>query len=77
MAFLVLPSMPRWGFMFPLGGMQRPGRAMPMTRLLRIAGGIVLEGNDLVQVLPELWPMLAFLAVAGTIALKRYRQTLD
>jgi len=28
-------------------------------------------------VLPELWPMLAFLLVAGTLALARYRQTLD
>jgi ABC-2 type transport system permease protein len=27
--------------------------------------------------LPELWPMLAFLIVAGAVALARYRQTLD
>jgi ABC-2 type transport system permease protein len=32
---------------------------------------------DAAHVLPELWPLLAFLFVAGVVALKRYRQTLD
>jgi hypothetical protein len=27
--------------------------------------------------LPELWPLLGFLFVAGVVALRRYRQTLD
>jgi ABC-2 type transport system permease protein len=39
--------------------------------------GILLKGNGFLQVLPELWPLLAFLAVAGAVALARYRQTLD
>jgi len=38
---------------------------------------ILLKGSELPAVLPELWPMLAFVAVAGAVALKRYRQTLD
>jgi len=37
----------------------------------------MLKGNGLVQTLPELWPMLLFLELAGALALKRYRQTLD
>jgi ABC-2 type transport system permease protein len=76
-----LPNILLSGFMFPFAGMpvwaQWIGEALPLTHFLRIVRGIMLKGNDIAQVLPELWPMLAFLAVAGAVALKRYRQTLD
>ncbi len=79
--FFFLPSMLLSGFMFPFRGMpvwaQRIGEVLPLTHFLRIVRGIMLKGNTAAQVLPELWPMLAFLLVACTIALKRYRQTLD
>ncbi|MFO1341211.1 MAG: ABC transporter permease [Burkholderiaceae bacterium] len=79
--FFFLPSMLLSGFMFPFRGMpgwaQAIGELLPLTHFLRIVRGILLKGNGLVDVLPELWPMLAFLAVAGAVALKRYRQTLD
>ncbi len=79
--FFFLPSMLLSGFMFPFRGMpawaQNLGEVLPLTHFLRIVRGIMLKGNDLVQVLPELWPMLAFLIVAGAVALARYRRTLD
>jgi len=50
---------------------------LPLTHFLRIVRGILLKGNGLGQVLPELWPMLAFVGVAGALALLRYRKTLD
>jgi ABC-2 type transport system permease protein len=79
--FFFLPSILLSGFMFPFRGMPRwaqwIGEALPLTHFLRIVRGIMLKGNELAQVLPELWPMLAFLTVAGAVALKRYRQTLD
>ena len=79
--FFFLPSMLLSGFMFPFRGMpgwaQTIGEALPLTHFLRIVRGIMLKGNAMSQLLPELWPMLAFLVVAGTIALMRYRQTLD
>jgi len=79
--FFFLPSMLLSGFMFPFRGMPRwaqwLGEVLPLTHFLRIVRGIMLKGNELGQVLPELWPMLAFLLVAGTLALARYRQTLD
>ena len=79
--FFFLPSMLLSGFMFPFRGMpiwaQNLGEVLPLTHFLRIVRGIMLKGNDLVQVLPELWPMLAFLFVAGMLALARYRRTLD
>jgi len=79
--FFFLPSILLSGFMFPFRGMpqwaQWLGEALPLTHFLRVVRGILLKGNALPQVLPELWPMLAFLALAGTLALMRYRQTLD
>ena len=79
--FFFLPTMLLSGFMFPFRGMpkwaQWLGEVLPLTHFLRIVRGIMLKGNELGQVLPELWPMLAFLLVAGTLALARYRQTLD
>jgi ABC-2 type transport system permease protein len=79
--FFFLPSMLLSGFMFPFRGMPRwaqyVGEVLPLTHFLRIVRGIMLKGHDLPQVLPELWPLLAFLLVAGAVALKRYRQTLD
>ena len=60
------------------GWAQWLGEVLPLTHFLRIVRGILLKGNDLVQLLPELWPMLAVPAGwPGLVALARYRQTLD
>jgi len=79
--FFFLPSILLSGFMFPFRGMpewaQWIGEVLPLTHFLRIVRGIMLKGNTVGQLLPELWPMLAFMAVAVFVALKRYRQTLD
>ena len=79
--FFFLPSMLLSGFMFPFRAMpvwaQCIGEVLPLTHFLRIVRGILLKGSTAAQLLPELWPLLAFLFVAGAIALKRYRQTLD
>ncbi len=79
--FFFLPSMLLSGFMFPFRAMpdwaQVIGEILPLTHFLRIVRGILLKGNVLDQLWPELWPMLLFLLVAGFVALKRYRQTLD
>jgi ABC-2 type transport system permease protein len=79
--FFFLPSLLLSGFMFPFRGMpqwaQVIGEVMPLTHFLRIVRGILLKGNGVAEVLPHLWPIALFMLVAGTIALKRYRQTLD
>ena len=79
--FFFLPSMLLSGFMFPFRAMpqwaQWLGELLPLTHFLRIVRGIMLKGNTAAVLLPELWPMLAFMAAAGVLALLRYRQTLD
>jgi ABC-2 type transport system permease protein len=79
--FFFLPSMLLSGFMFPFRGMpnwaQVLGEILPLTHFLRIVRGILLKGNGLAEIVPELWPIGLFMLVAGTVAMKRYRQTLD
>lgn len=79
--FFFLPSILLSGFMFPFRGMpqwaQWLGEALPLTHFLRIVRGILLKGNGLAEILPNVWPMLAFIAVVMTIAVRRYRRTLD
>ena len=79
--FFFLPSMLLSGFMFPFRGMpqwaQYLGEVLPLTHFLRIVRGVMLKGSGAAELLPELWPMLAFLAVAGGVALLRYKKTVD
>jgi hypothetical protein len=66
--FFFLPSLLLSGFMFPFRGMpgwaQAIGEVLPLTHFLRVVRGILLKGNGLAEVGPELWPVAAFAAVA-------------
>jgi ABC-2 type transport system permease protein len=79
--FFFLPSILLSGFMFPFRGMPRwaqfVGEALPLTHFLRVVRGILLKGNGLAQIAPNLWPIALFMLVAGLVALLRYRETLD
>jgi ABC-2 type transport system permease protein len=79
--FFFLPSMLLSGFLFPFRGMpgwaQVAGELLPLTHFLRIVRGILLKGTGWAEAWPQLWPILLFLLVVATIALRRYRQTLD
>ena len=79
--FFFLPSILLSGFMFPFRGMpiwaQTIAQVLPLTHFLRIIRGILLKGNGLEMILPEIWPIALFMFFALIIALKRYRQTLD
>jgi ABC-2 type transport system permease protein len=79
--FFFLPSILLSGFMFPFRGMpdwaQAFGEILPLTHFLRIVRGILLKGNGWADVWPEMWPLLVFMLAAMTIALRRYRRTLD
>jgi ABC-2 type transport system permease protein len=79
--FFFLPSMLLSGFMFPFRGMPRwaqlVGELMPLTHFLRAVRGILLKGNGLAEIAPQLWPIALFMLVAGLVAMRRYRETLD
>jgi ABC-2 type transport system permease protein len=79
--FFFLPSLLLSGFMFPFRGMpdwaQTLGSCLPLTHFLRVVRGVMLKGNGLVEIAPEIWPIALFMTVAMIVAIKRYRQTLD
>ena len=79
--FFFLPSILLSGFMFPFRGMpvwaQYLGEVLPLTHFLRIVRGVLLKGNDLATIAPEIGPIALFAVVVLAIALKRFRQTLD
>jgi len=79
--FGLMPSMMLSGFMFPFRGMptwaRYVGEAVPLTHTLRICRGMLLKGNGLPQIWPDLWPMVVFAVVVGAIAVSMYRETLD
>jgi ABC-2 type transport system permease protein len=68
--------------MFPFRGHARLGpersaAILPLTHFLRIVRGILLKGNGIAEILPEVWPLALFFLAAFTLGMKRYRQTLD
>jgi ABC-2 type transport system permease protein len=79
--FTILPSILLSGFMFPFAGMpgwaQALGEALPLTHFLRIVRGIMLKGNGVAEIAGQLWPIALFMLLAGTVAMKRYRRTVD
>jgi ABC-2 type transport system permease protein len=79
--FFFMPSILLSGFAFPFRGMPRwaqwVGEVLPITHYLRIVRGILLKGNGMSDIWPDVWPMILFLFVAGTVAVLRFRQTLD
>jgi len=79
--FFFLPSILLSGFMFPFRGMpewaQWIGEVLPLTHFLRILRGILLKGSGPADIAPNVWPIALFLFVVATVALIRYRETLD
>jgi len=79
--FFFLPSMLLSGFFFPFRGMpewaQFLGSLLPLSHFLRILRGIVLKGNDFAEVWPQLWPIGVFFLAVMTLAVTRFRRTLD
>ena len=79
--FFFLPSILLSGFMFPFRGMpawaQVVGSVLPLTHYLRLVRGVLLKGNGLAEIWPNLWPIALFLVVVLAVGVRRYRQTLD
>jgi len=79
--FILLPSILLSGFMFPFDGMPWPAQwlaeVLPMTHFMRLIRGVVLRGASLAELSSELAILGAFIAVAMTIAVLRFRKRLD
>jgi ABC-2 type transport system permease protein len=79
--FFFLPSILLSGFMFPYRGMpgwaQTFGEIFPLTHFLRIVRAVMLKGAELPAVAGEIGWLLFFVLLFASIALVRFRRTLD
>ncbi len=79
--FFFLPSILLSGFMFPFRGMpgwaQAIGEVLPLTHFLRVVRGVLLKGNGIPEIAPELWPIALFMVIVGALGLRAFRRTLD
>jgi ABC-2 type transport system permease protein len=76
-----LPSILLSGFMFPFAGMpvwaQYIGEGLPLTHYLRIVRAIMLKGATLQNLQYDAIALAALMLLAMTIAVTRFRRTLD
>jgi ABC-2 type transport system permease protein len=76
-----LPNILLSGFMFPFAGMPRWaqwfGEMLPLTHYLRIVRAIMLKGSTVADLHLEALAMFGLMLVAMTIAVRRFRRTLD
>jgi ABC-2 type transport system permease protein len=79
--FFFLPSILLSGFMFPFRGMpdwaQWLGSLLPLTHFLLLVRGIMLKGNTVADLWPQIWPIIVFMLVVIGIGLRFYKRTLD
>jgi ABC-2 type transport system permease protein len=76
-----LPNILLSGFMFPFAGMpvwaQWIGEALPLTHYLRIVRSIMLKGAELSDLRYDTLALSGLMLLAMTIAVTRFRRTLD
>lgn len=79
--FYQLPSLFLSGYIFSFFGMpmwaQALGYCMPMTYFVRISRGILLKGNTLSQIIPNILPILLIALVLIILTGKIFRTKLD
>ena len=77
--FYLMPSILLSGCAFPYRGMpvvvQWIAEILPPTHYIRLVRGIMLKGWDWRHTLPETAVLVLMLVVLGTIAVRRYRDT--
>jgi len=76
-----LPNILLSGFLFPFAGMPRwaqwVGEALPLTHYLRITRAVMLKGASIGDLQHDAIALTVLMLVAMTIAVTRFRRTLD
>ena len=78
--FSFLPSILLSSFMFPFRGMPdwaRIGEVIPVTHFLRLVRGVMLKGANFHEIGHEFAILSLFVPIFATLALLRFRRTLD
>jgi ABC-2 type transport system permease protein len=76
-----LPNILLSGFLFPFAGMpnwaQYVGEALPLTHYLRIVRSVMLKGSSVTDLHYDTLALFVLMLIAMTIAVTRFRRTLD
>jgi ABC-2 type transport system permease protein len=76
-----LPNILLSGFLFPFAGMpnwaQWFGESLPLTHYLRVVRAVMLKGSSITDLRYDAAAMFILMLVAMTIAVTRFRRTLD
>lgn len=56
---------------------QAIGEILPNTHYLRVVRGLMLKGANVSEIIGEVMALAIVLVVIATVAVSRYRQTLD
>jgi len=79
--FFFLPSLLLSGFLFPFYGMpiwaQYLGEVLPLTHFLRIVRSVMLKGSGFAELAVDAGALAIFALAAMSLAVMRFRQTLD
>lgn len=79
--FFQLPSLFLTGYIFSFFGMpqwaQILGYCLPMTYFTRIMRGIMLKGNTVMQIVPNIWPIIVISIILVLLAGRIFKTTLD
>ena len=79
--FYQLPSMFLSGYIFSFYGMpkwaQLIGACLPMTYFMRITRGIMLKGNELSQIVPNILPIILIAGLLMMLTKLIFKRTLD
>jgi len=79
--FFLMPAILLSGFAFPFRGMpgwaQVIGEALPATHFIRIVRGVMLKGASASQMANEVAVLAFMLVIVVSLAVSRYRVTLD
>ncbi|HET9717773.1 MAG TPA: ABC transporter permease [Pseudolabrys sp.] len=76
-----LPNILLSGFLFPFAGMpvwaQWIGESLPLTHYLRVVRSVMLKGSSIAELQYDAAAMFVLMLIAMTIAIARFRRTLD
>lgn len=79
--FTILPTILLSGFMFPFAGMpgwaQALGTMIPATHFLRLTRKVMLKGATVADTAGDMLWIAGLLLLISSLAVRRYRQTLD
>jgi ABC-2 type transport system permease protein len=79
--FFAMPSILLSGFIFPRETMpmwvHHLGYCLPMTYFLKIVRGVILKGMGIMDLIPQIWPLMLMAAIVIFFSVKRFSKRIS